>query len=276
MWLGLKELRVFFLLFFDGYDAMGCHGLFETDARHSSYGLIQIWMKNAVFERQHGSVDEALDITEKALIKFPTSEKLHMIKGQILESKNNIPGAREAYATGTKKCPRCIPLWVLASRLEEKVGMTIKARAIMERARHHNPKNEVLWSESCSIEERASGHTTGSSTNATGVGIQARNMMSRALQDCPHSGLLYSQSIWYEPRPQRKSRGVDGLKKCNNDPRVIVTVARLLWSERKLEKVKNWLEKAILADSDCGDFWGIYFKFLKMHGNEVRKIFFFY
>jgi pre-mRNA-processing factor 6 len=148
--------------------------------------------------------------------------------------------------------------------------MTIKARAIMERARHHNPKNEELWSESCSIEERAGGHTTGSSTNASAVGIQARNMMSRALQDCPNSGLLYSQSIWYEPRPQRKARGADALKKCNNDPRVIVTVARLLWAERKLDKVRNWLEKAIVADSDCGDFFGIYYKFLKMHGTQVR------
>ncbi|KAH9812567.1 PRP1 splicing factor, N-terminal-domain-containing protein [Melampsora americana] len=234
-------------------------------------GTERIWMKNAVFERQHGSIDEALEITEKALIKFPTSDKLHMIKGQILESKENLSGAREAYSTGTKKCPKSIPLWILSSRLEEKVGMTIKARAIMERARHYNPKNEELWSESCSIEERSSGHTTGSSTNANGVGIQAKNMMSRALQDCPNSGLLYSQSIWYEPRPQRKARGVDALKKCNNHPTVIVTVARLLWAERKLDKVRNWLEKAIVADSDCGDFWGIYYKFLKMHGTEEER-----
>ncbi|KAI9624055.1 hypothetical protein H4Q26_017066 [Puccinia striiformis f. sp. tritici PST-130] len=234
-------------------------------------GTERIWIKNAVFERQHGSVDEALEITEKALVKFPASEKLHMIKGQILESKEDVSGARSAYAVGTKKCPKCIPLWILSSRLEERVGMTIKARAIMERARHHNAKNEELWSESCSIEERAGGHTTGSSTTASAVGIQARNMMSRALQDCPNSGLLYSQSIWYEPRPQRKTRGADALKKCNNDSRVIVTVARLLWAERKLDKVRNWLEKAIAADTDCGDTFGIYYKFLKMHGTQEER-----
>jgi len=234
-------------------------------------GTERIWIKNAVFERQHGSADEALSITEKALVKFPMSEKLHMIKGQILESKEDVSGARGAYAVGTKKCPKSIPLWILSSRLEERVGMTIKARAIMERARHHNPKNEELWSESCSIEERAGGHTSGSTSSASAVGIQARNMMARALQDCPNSGLLYSQSIWYEPRPQRKARGVDALKKCNNDPRVIVTVARLLWAERKLDKVRNWLEKAIAADSDCGDFFAIYYKFLKMHGTQEER-----
>ncbi|CAH7689019.1 PRP1 splicing factor, N-terminal-domain-containing protein [Phakopsora pachyrhizi] len=235
-------------------------------------GTERIWMKNAVFERQHGSIEEALNLTQQALAKFPASEKLHMIKGQILEFKNDINGAREAYSTGTKRCPRSITLWILSSRLEERVGLTIKARAIMERARHHNPKNDRLWSESCSIEERATGHLTGNnSSTSTSIGTQAKNMISRALQDCPTSGLLHAQSIWYEPRPQRKRKGVDALKSSNNHPEVIVTVGRLLWQERKLDKVRNWFEKAIIGDSDNGDYFGIYYKFLKMHGSQEER-----
>lgn len=221
-------------------------------------GTERIWMKNADFERRHGSVDEALKIVEQALVKFPTADKLYMIKGQILEGKGEVAAAREAYTTGTRKCPRSVPLWILLSRLEEKAGLAIKARAIMERARHANPKSDVLWAESCAIEERSGGTA------------QAKNMMARALQDCPASGLLYAQAIWYEPRPQRKARAVDALKKCNNDPRVIVTVARLFWQERKIDKARSWFERACNADPDLGDSWGIWYKFEQAHGTPVR------
>jgi hypothetical protein len=34
-----------------------------------------------------------------------------------------------------------------------------------------------------------------------------------------------------EPRPLRKSKLVDALKRCDNDPAVIVARARLFWSE---------------------------------------------
>jgi tetratricopeptide (TPR) repeat protein len=104
---------------------------------------------------------------EEAITKFPAADKLYMIKGQILDSQGDISGAREAYATGTRKVPTSVPLWLLASRLEEKAGMGIKARAHLERARHYNPKNPELWLESIRVEERQ---------GSTG---QAKAMMAR-------------------------------------------------------------------------------------------------
>lgn len=236
---------------------------------HKTDALSQIWAKSADFERRHGTVDEALKVANAGLAKHRTFDKLHMIKGQILESLNNVAGAREAYAAGTKACPDSIPLWILSSRLEERAGLAIKARAIMERARHLNPKKDELWAESCAIEERAAGASSTSASNSAGP-LQAKNMMSRALQDCPHSGLLYAQSIWWELRPQRKARAVDALKKCNNDPRVIATVARLFWSERKLDKARSWFERACNADPDLGDLWAWWYKFELQHGTLVR------
>jgi pre-mRNA-processing factor 6 len=94
--------------------------------------------------------------------------------------------------------------------------------------------------------------------------------MAKALQEVPTSGLLYSESIWHlEPRTQRKPRALEAIKKVDNDPILFVTIARIFWGERRLEKAQNWFEKAILLDSDLGDTWAWYYKFLLQHGTEV-------
>jgi pre-mRNA-processing factor 6 len=36
------------------------------------------------------------------------------------------------------------------------------------------------------------------------------------------------------PRPQRKSKSVDALKRCDNDPRIIASIANLFWLDRKV------------------------------------------
>lgn len=114
-------------------------------------------MKSAVFERQQGNLDAAIQTVDVAIGKFPKFPKLYMIKGQTLEEKNDISGARAAYAAGMKACSKVPTLWILASRLEEKDNKAIKARAILEKARLVNPKDEDLWIEAVGVEERNSG-----------------------------------------------------------------------------------------------------------------------
>lgn len=54
----------------------------------------------------------------------------------------------------------------------------------------------------------------------------AQNLMAKALQECPTSGILWAESIFMEPRPQRKTKSVDALKKCEHDPNVLLAVAK--------------------------------------------------
>lgn len=76
--------------------------------------------------------------------------------------------------------------------------------------------------------------------------------------------------IWHlEPRAQRKARSLEAIKKVDNDPILFITVARIFWGERRLEKSMTWFEKAIVSDSDYGDGWAWYYKFLLQHGTEV-------
>lgn len=145
-------------------------GLLLERARQE-VGSARVWLKSAVFERSEGRLENALKLVEEALGKFPDFDKLHMMRGQLLsaikEPPQDIAAAREAYARGVKACPHSVPLWLLASRTEERAKVTIRARAILEKARLLNPRDEELWAESVGVEERA------------GSVAQAKNVLSR-------------------------------------------------------------------------------------------------
>ncbi|KAI9788928.1 MAG: hypothetical protein M1816_006493 [Peltula sp. TS41687] len=233
-------------------------GLLQT--ARTEAGTDRVWIKSVAFERQRGHVDAALDLVNQGLQLYPKAAKLWMMKGQIYESLNKFPQAREAYGTSTRACPKSVPLWLLASRLEGKAGVVVKARSVLDRARLAVPKDARLWTESVRVERRA------------GNIAQAKNLMAKALQEIPNSGLLWSESIWHlEPRTQRKPRSLEAIKKVDNDPVLFVTVARIFWYERKLDKAASWFEKAILLDSDLGDTWAWYYKFLLQHGTEEKR-----
>lgn len=221
-------------------------------------GTDRVWIKSVAFERQQGDNAAALDLVNQALQIYPKADRLWMMKGQIYDVENKLPQAREAYSVGTRACPQSVPLWLLASRLEEKAGAVVKARSVLDRARLAVPKNAQLWTETVRVERRANNMP------------QAKNLMAKALQEVPNSGILWSESIWYlEPRTQRRPRSLEAIKKVENDPILFVTVARIFWGERRLEKAASWFEKAIFLDSDLGDTWAWYFKFLIQHGTEV-------
>ncbi|QRW00024.1 pre-mRNA-splicing factor PRP1 [Ceratobasidium sp. AG-Ba] len=219
----------------------------------------RIWMKCAVFERQQGQHAQALETLTTALQKYPSFDKLHMIKAQIYEDLGQIADARATYAKALKACPKSITLWTLASRLEERDNKAIKARSLLEKARLVNPKEDVLWAESVGVEERSSG------------AAQAKVVLARGLQECPTSGLLWSLAIWLEPRATRKARSVDALKKSAEDPVIICTVARLFWAEGKIEKARQWFQRAIAADSDRGETWAWWLKFERQHGTQEHQ-----
>jgi len=227
----------------------------------SEAGTDRVWIKSVGFERQiKKDSDEALALVNEGLQIYPKTAKLWMMKGQIYESKNMLPQAREAYNTGTRACPQSVPLWLLTSRLEEKMGVLVKARSILDRARLAVKHSPELWTESVRLERRAGN-------------LQAANQkMNQALQECPTSGLVWSERIWHlESRTQRKPRILEAIQKADNEPLLFVTAARIFWGERKLDKADSWFTKAVVLDPDLGDTWAWWYKFLVMHGTEEKR-----
>uniref|UniRef100_F7BJA3 Pre-mRNA-processing factor 6 n=1 Tax=Ciona intestinalis TaxID=7719 RepID=F7BJA3_CIOIN len=219
----------------------------------------RVMMKSIKLEWCLNLLDDARSLLDEATNKYPDFAKLWMMKGQIFEQVGEIQSAREAYTAGLGKCPRAIPLWILLSKLEQKKGTLTKARAVLEKARLKNPNCPELWLASIRLEWKSD------------IKNIASSLMARALQECPSSGLLWSEAIFIEARPQRKTKSVDALKKCEHDSHVLLAVARLFWSERKLTKAREWFLRTVKIDQDFGDAWAFFYRFELAHGNEEKQ-----
>lgn len=219
----------------------------------------RVMMKSAKLEWALNDLSKALELLDEAVKVFPDYAKLWMMKGQIEEQQQKFDTALATYTTGVKKNSTSIPLWLLMSHLEEKRDALTKARSILERARLKNPKTPLLWLEAIRIELRA------------GNMEMAQTMMARALQECPQSGELWAEAIFMESRPQRRSKSVDALKKCEHDPHVLLAVSKLFWSEQKIQKSREWFNRTMKSDPDFGDAWANFYKFELIYGDEKQQ-----
>ena len=95
-------------------------------------------------------------------------------------------------------------------------------------------------------------------------------LAAMALRECPDSGALWAERVASAPRPQRKSRSVDALKRCGDDARVVAAVARLFWLDRKVDKARAWFQRATTLDPSDGDHWASLYAFEKRFGGESR------
>ena len=235
----------------------------------------RVYMKSALLEREYSKFDDAHNLIEEGIAKYPNFAKLHMMGGQICAEDlprniSNLERARKFFKRGLENCQNNATLWTLASRLEERAGDfdatlkggVTKARSLLELARLKNPRNPAIWVEAIRLERRA------------GNAKLAVSLMARALQECPLSGALLAENISTAPRVEQKSKSADAIKKCPDDPLVIATVASLFASERKREKARKWFERAVVLDPDLGDSWSRYFAFEQEVGSEsqIQKV----
>ena len=44
---------------------------------------------------------------------------------------------------------------------------------------------------------------------------------------------------------------------------------RLLWTERKYDKCRDWFNRTVKIDNDLGDAWAYFYKFEVVQGTEV-------
>ena len=63
------------------------------------------------------------------------------------------------------------------------------------------------------------------------------------------------------------------MKKCEHDPQVLLAVARMFWSERRINKAREWFKKCTKIDPDFGDGWAFRRRFEDAHGTEGSLMF---
>ena len=217
----------------------------------------RVWMKAAMVEREEGDIAAERTLLTEGVALFPADHKLWLMLAQLEHRQGNIGAAREAYAQGVKHCSQSEALWVGAARLEEDEGCVPRARALLETARLKLPRCPALWLAAVRTESRS------------GDAKAAEGMLAKALQECPTAGILWAEAIALAPRPQRKTKSVDALRRCDADPHVMCCVAGLFAADRKTDKARAWFERCVTAAPDVGDFWARYVAFEAHLGAEA-------
>ncbi|CBY20302.1 unnamed protein product [Oikopleura dioica] len=220
----------------------------------------RVMMKSAKLEWCLGELKNAIKLSDEGLAKYPKFDKLWMMKGTIFLQMKDANSARKAFAKGIENCKDSKPLWILLADLEESEGNQVKARSVLERARLKNPASPELWKRAIELEKRVSGNEI------------ADRLLSRAgaMQECAASGSLWAEAIECASRPARKTKSIDALKKCEHDPQVLLAVARMFWSERRINKAREWFKKCTKIDPDFGDGWAFRRRFEDAHGTEAQ------
>ena len=218
----------------------------------------RVWLKSAELEREAKVVEAERQLLDEALQKYPQFPKFWMMRGQLEERLNRPELAREVYQKGIKSCPNAVHIWICQANLEEKTSAA-KARSLLEKARLINPKNPDLWIAAIRVERRANNIKT------------AQQLLAKALQDCPTNGVLWAETIEMENPQQKKAKSVEALKRCDNDPFVIVAVAKIFWADKKIDKARTWFTRAVTINADYGDAWAYFYKFEVQHGTEDQQ-----
>lgn len=229
----------------------------------------RVWMKSALLERECGDYDAELALVNEALQRYPSFAKFHMMAGQASERRAAavpldqqaalLAAAREAYQRGIRRCPKSAPLWKLAAALEEATVGPTKARSVLELARLKNQKMPEVWLAAIQLERRHHNLKL------------ADNLAAKAQQVCPDSGELWADQIAHAPRPNRKAKSLEALKRCDQNPYVIVAVAGLFVLENKHVKARKWFNRAVALDPDLGDAWAHFYAFELKHGSEQEQ-----
>ena len=78
---------------------------------------------------------------------------------------------------------------------------------------------------------------------------------------------------WMDQRMDRwtKCEWTYPVERCDNDPRIIASIANLFWLDRKVEKARSWFNRSVTLNPDIGDHWAMFYKFELQHGTEEQQ-----
>ncbi|KAG8463988.1 hypothetical protein KFE25_000156 [Diacronema lutheri] len=222
-------------------------------------GTERIWARSVAVERSLGDLHAAHELAVGGIATHPRCAELHVARAAVELKRSAVGEARATYARAVKACADAPSVWIGAAALEAADGALGKARSLLESARLRMPAEPRLWLEAVRLERRA------------GNAQAASALMAKALQSCPTAGTLWAEAIAMEPRQTQKAKSSDALKRCDNDPHVILAVSRLFWRDRKLDKARVWCNRAAALDPLLGDAWANFYAFELEHGTAAQQ-----
>ncbi|KAI5970867.1 prp1 [Candida margitis] len=223
---------------------------------------VRYWYKYIHILRCAGvSPEKTVQASRQALDLFPGHWKLHLQHIQILmDDMKDIKSAREAAALSVKKCPQSTKLWIAYSMIEEKLGVLIKARSILDTAALTISNSVEIAVAHVELEKRQKNTKT------------AINLTNKNLKQFPTNTYVWYQHLSLIPKMSlRKPEFVNALSKTNNSPEILLYLGILFWQDGKFAKAKSWFDRSLSADPSNGDAWVWLYTYWMRHGNAENK-----
>ena len=172
------------------------------------------------------------------------------------EQGGSVARARALLEQGRSKNLKEPDIWLAAVRTEQRAGLPKAADALMAKALQASMFSLAIISPLSYLASSRCVVVTGSNlvrhvvTDYRPVlSVEAARQAwhplkvepdrySRA-QENPTSGVLWAEAISMAPRPQRRAKSVDALKRCNDDPHIIAAVAQLFKNDGKVRRTPS-------------------------------------
>lgn len=234
-----------------------CQDLFDFCMKTLKEPTIDIWVEKIRFERRLQDLSAAQDSINKALNKFPDSPSLYMEKANLLDSLGRLEESKQTLYDGITNCKNNDMLFIaLADLYFEKLNNILKARSVLDQALACHSKCEKLHHSRIKLEMKS------------GNKDHAKRLLFKALNLVPTSPLLWSDNIRLATKQQLKNMYVLALKKTNDDPLIILTIAKDLWKSGKMDRANQFFKACLEKDPKLGDAYIFYYAFLLANGSR--------
>ncbi|KAI5954466.1 prp1 [Candida jiufengensis] len=204
---------------------------------------------------------EILKASDKALEFFPNNLKLCLQKVSILiDDINDLRSAREFASEISDKNKKFIEVWIKYSEIEEKLGVLIKARSILDKALLINPESPELAIAQIELEKRAK--------NTTAV----KNLTNKYIKKFSSNAYIWYLYLSLIPKmSHKKPEFINALRSTNNSSEMLMYLGIFFWQDGKFSKSKTWFDRSMEEDTTNGDAWGWMNNFYKSHGTDDEK-----
>uniref|UniRef100_A0A3P8SHU2 Pre-mRNA-processing factor 6 n=1 Tax=Amphiprion percula TaxID=161767 RepID=A0A3P8SHU2_AMPPE len=249
-----------------------------------------LWLMGAKSKWLAEDVPAARSILALAFQANPNSEEIWLAAVKLESENNEYERARRLLAKARSSAPTA-RVFMKSVKLEWVLGNIEAAQELCTEALKHYEDFPKLWMMRGQIEEQCENMDKAREAYNQGVRrvffflfffffniyfllvgqlTRARAILEKARLKNPQS-ILWAEAVFLEARPQRKTKSVDALKKCEHDPHVLLAVAKLFWSERKITKAREWFLRTVKIEPDLGDAWALFYKFELQHGTEEQQ-----
>ena len=158
--------------------------------------------------------------------------------------------ARDFLKRGIEQCPKSFQLSIELSRLEERLKSNAnKARIGFRKGSFVFPQSATLMIEAIRLERRYN------------FDKLADALIAKGKQECSPAGLIWAEDLLTCSKTAFKTKSIDALHNCDNDPHVILAVARIFVRDKKVEKARKWFQRACELNPRLGDAWAYYYAF---------------